>query len=72
MTGSCNLASLSLQQRESIQADLLACRIRRQLRGLKGPARQQRGRELLEIAPVALREAVVERIKARAGNADQC
>lgn len=65
MTGSCNLASLSLQQLESIQADLLACRIRRECRLLSEREKQKKGAELLAAVPASLRKAVVERLKAR-------
>lgn len=65
MSGSCNMASWSPQERKAMQADLLACRIRHQLGSLKGAERQKAGQQLLaQIAP-HLQQAVVERLKAR-------
>jgi len=66
MSGSHNLASLSPQERQAMQADLLACRIRQQLGSLKGAQRQEQGRALLAAVSANMQAAVVERLKARA------
>lgn len=65
MTGSWNMAWLSPSEWEAIQADLIACRIRHQLIGMKGSERQKAEQELLAKAPAHLRSAVVGRLKAR-------
>lgn len=67
MTGSRNLASLPATERALIEADKTACLIRWKCQGLKGSARQKLGQELLAGVAEAARDAVVERLKARAG-----
>lgn len=67
MTGSCNLASLSLQERQEMQADLIACRIRWQCKALKGREKQVAGSKALSALPLPMQELVVARLKARSG-----
>ncbi len=65
--GSLNLACLTRAERDLIEADKTACLIRWKCAGLKGEERQRKGQELLAAVPQAARDAVVERLKARAG-----
>lgn len=60
-----NLATRSPAERRDVTADLIACRIRHQLRGLKNATRQAEGKKLLAAVPAHLQEAVVEHLKAR-------
>ena len=64
--GSHNLASLPPAERKRIEADKIACLIRWNCQGLKGAERQRQGSALLAAVPEAVRDAVVERLKARA------
>ena len=66
MTGSWNLALFPPADRMLIEADKQACLIRWKVRDLKGPEKQRQGKELLAAVPQAARDAVVERLKARA------
>ena len=68
MTGSCNLALLSPQERQAMQADLIACRIRAQCKGLKGAEKQKAGNAALSALSLEMQAAVVAALKARAGN----
>lgn len=62
-----NLAALTADARALIEADKTACLIRYRCQALKGTARQKLGQELLAGVAEAARDAVVERLKARAG-----
>ena len=64
--GSHNLASLPPAERKRIEADKIACLIRHKCRGLGLEEKRKRGKELLEAVPQTARDAVVERLKARA------
>ena len=66
MTGSLNLACLTRAERDLIEADKTACLIRHKCRGLGLKEKRARGKELLAAVPQAARDAVVERLKARA------
>ena len=71
MTGSAgngllNLACLTRAERDLIEADKNACLIRHKCRGLGLKEKRARGGELLAAVPQAARDAVVERLKARA------
>ena len=66
MTGSWNLALFPPADRMLIEADKNACLIRHKCRGLGLKEKRARGRELLAAVPQAARDAVVERLKARA------
>lgn len=61
-----NLASLTADARRLIEADKIACLIRHKCRGLALAERRTRGKELLAAVPQTARDAVVERLKARA------
>lgn len=67
MTGSKNLASLPQAERALIEADKVACLIRHKCRHLPEREKQNLGPQLLAAVPEAARDAVVERLKARAG-----
>lgn len=60
-----NMATWPAAKRLAVQADLLACRIRWECRALGERERQQMARELLAKVPSPMREAVVERMRAR-------
>lgn len=64
--GSHNLACLTRAERDLIEADKIACLIRHKCRGLGLKEKRARGKELLAAVPQAARDAVVERLKARA------
>lgn len=66
MTGSWNLALFPPADRMLIEADKIACLIRHKCRGLGLKEKRARGKELLAAVPQAARDAVVERLKARA------
>ena len=66
MTGSWNLALFPPADRMLIEADKTACLIRHKCRGLGLKEKRTRGKELLAAVPQAARDAVVERLKARA------
>ena len=66
MTGSWNLALFPPADRMLIEADKTACLIRHKCKGLGLAERRKLGRELLAAVPEAVRDAVVERLKARA------
>lgn len=66
MSGSCNMASWSPQERQRIAADRIACLILHKLKGIEGEQRKKLGLELLEMAPSHMRGAVIYRLKARA------
>lgn len=66
MTGSWNLALFPPADRMLIEADKTACLIRHKCRGLGLEEKRTRGKELLAAVPQAARDAVVERLKARA------
>ena len=61
-----NLAELTADARNLIEADKIACLIRHKCRGLGLAERRKLGREMLAAVPEAARDAVVERLKARA------
>lgn len=61
-----NLASLSAYARNMIEADKIACLIRHKCNGLGLAERRRLGKELLVAVPQTARDAVVERLKARA------
>ena len=63
-----NLASLTADARNLIEADKIACLIRHKCKGLGLAERRKLGQELLAAVPPAARDAVVERLKARAKN----
>ncbi len=65
-TAGLNLASLTADARNLIEADKIACLIRHKCRGLGLEEKRTRGKELLETVPQNARDAVVERLKARA------
>ena len=60
------MASLTADARRLIEADKIACLIRHKCRGLGLKEKRARGKELLAAVPQAARDAVVERLKARA------
>ncbi len=62
-----NLASLTADVRRLIEADKIACLIRHKCKGLGLAERRKLGQEMLAAVPQAARDAVVERLKARAG-----
>ena len=66
MTGSWNLALFPPADRMLIEADKTACLIRHKCKGLGLEEKRTRGKELLAAVPEAVRDAVVERLKARA------
>ena len=66
MNGSLNLALLPATERELIEADKTACLIRWKVRGLKGKERQRQAQVLLAAVPASARDAVIERLTARA------
>ena len=66
MTGSWNLALFPPADRMLIEADKIACLIRHKCRGLGLKEKRTLGKELLAAVPQAARDAVVERLKARA------
>ena len=61
-----NLAELTANARNLIEADKIACLIRHKCKGLGLAEKRTRGKELLAAVPQAARDAVVERLKARA------
>ena len=63
-----NLASLTADARNLIEADKIACLIRHKCKGLGLAERRKLGQELLAAVPPAARDAVVERLKARASD----
>ena len=65
--GSHNLACLTRAERDLIEADKIACLIRHKCKGLGLAERRKLGQEMLAAVPQAARDAVVERLKARAG-----
>ena len=65
--GSINLACLTRAERDLIEADKTACLIRHKCKGLGLAERRKLGQEMLAAVPQAARDAVVERLKARAG-----
>ena len=65
-TAGWNLASLTADARNLIEADKIACLIRHKCKGLGLAERRKLGQELLAAVPQAARDAVVERLKARA------
>lgn len=65
-TAGLNLASLTADARNLIEADKIACLIRHKCRGLGLEEKRTRGKELLAAVPQTARDAVVERLKARA------
>ena len=64
--GSINLACLTRAERDLIEAEKIACLIRHKCRGLGLAERRKLGQEMLAAVPEAARDAVVERLKARA------
>ena len=66
MTGSWNLACLTRAERDLIEADKTACLIRHKCKALGLAERRKLGQEMLAAVPQAARDAVVERLKARA------
>ena len=62
-----NLAELTADARDLIEADKIACLIRHKCKGLGLAERRKLGQEMLAAVPQAARDAVVERLKARAG-----
>lgn len=67
LSGSRNLALLPATERALIEADKTACLIRWKCRDLPEREKQKLGPQLLAAVPEAARDAVVERLKARAG-----
>lgn len=65
-TAGWNLASLTADARNLIEADKIACLIRHKCRGLGLEEKRTRGKELLAAVPQTARDAVVGRLKARA------
>lgn len=65
-TAGWNLASLTADARNLIEADKIACLIRHKCKGLGLAERRKLGQEMLAAVPQAARDAVVERLKARA------
>lgn len=63
---SSNLAALSANARQLIEADKTACLIRWKVRDLKGLERQRQAQLLLSTVPASVQGAVVEALKARA------
>ena len=61
-----NLAELTADARNLIEADKIACLIRHKCKGLSLEERRKHGKELLAAVPQTARDAVVERLKARA------
>ena len=60
-----NLAELTADARNLIEADKIACLIRHNCRGLGLKEKRARGRELLAAVPESARPAVVAALKAR-------
>ena len=65
--GSFNLACCPPAERMKIEAQKHGYLILHKLKGMTGPARQARGRELMDRVPETVRPAVAEWLKARAG-----
>ena len=65
--GSFNLACCPPAERMRIEAQKHGYLILHKLKGMTGPARQARGRELMDRVPETVRPAVAEWMKARAG-----
>jgi hypothetical protein len=65
--GSFNLACCPPAERMKIEAQKHGYLILHKLKGMTGPARQARGRELMDLVPETVRPAVAEWLKARAG-----
>ena len=61
-----NLALQTADARNLIEADKIACLIRHKCKGLGLEEKRKLGREMLAAVPQAARDAVVERLKARA------
>lgn len=62
-----NLAELTADARNLIEADKIACLIRHKCKGLGLAERRKLGQEMLAAVPEAVRDAVVAALKARAG-----
>lgn len=65
MTNACSRGAQDAVEGAAQAADLLACRIRWECRGLGESAKREKGRELLAKVPAALRAAVVEQLRKR-------
>lgn len=61
-----NLATLPAEARAALNADLIACRIRWECRGLKGQERQRKARELLHAHPADQQTLIAAALQARA------
>lgn len=61
-----NLANLTADARNLIEADKTACFIRHQCKGLGLAERRRRGQEMLDSVPDRLRAAVIEQLRLRA------
>lgn len=62
-----NLALLPQSERDLMQADLLACQIRRESKGMALRDRRRHAKEKLDRMPEAKREMVVAALRKRAG-----
>jgi hypothetical protein len=62
-----NLALLPRDQRQRMQADLTACRIRWAVAALEPAERQKVGNEMLGRLDADMRALVIERLRVRAG-----
>jgi len=62
-----NLALLPATERQRMQADLIACRIRWAVGSLEPAERQQVGNEMLGRLDADIRALVIERLRVRAG-----
>lgn len=61
-----NLANLTADARNLIEADKTACFIRMRCKGLGLAERRKRGQEMLSNVPEHLRAAVIEQLRLRA------
>ena len=68
-TAGWNLASLTADALNLIEADKIACLIRHKCKGLGLEEKRARGKELLAAVPESARPAVVAALKARARDA---
>lgn len=62
-----NLALLPQADKDLMQADLVACQIRKESKGMPLQARRRHAKEKLDRMPEAKREMVLEALRARAG-----
>jgi len=66
VTATYNMAEWPIAERKALNADLIACRIRQECKGMAQADRQKRAREVLEKLAPDMRELVVEAMRRRA------